>query len=57
MTDLNSRISSGDAALYTINSGQAINDVGQIVVNATVNSTGDAVALLLTRARKKPDSE
>jgi probable HAF family extracellular repeat protein len=57
MTDLNSLISNGDAALYTLNSGQAINDKGQIVVNATVNSTGNAVALLLTPPKKKPDSE
>jgi probable HAF family extracellular repeat protein len=57
MTDLNSLISSGDAALYTLNAAQGINYKGQIVVNAIVNSTGAAVALLLTPQKKKSDSE
>jgi probable HAF family extracellular repeat protein len=48
MTDLNSLISRRNAALYSLNFGQAINYKGQIVVNATVNATGQGVALLLT---------
>ena len=48
ITDLNSLISSTAASLFTLTAGQAINDGGQIVVNATVNATGENVALLLT---------
>ena len=45
--DLNTEIGSA-ASLYTLVWGQAINDRGQIVVNGTVNATGQMVALLLT---------
>jgi probable HAF family extracellular repeat protein len=48
MIDMNSLISSTDAALYTLVEGEAINDRGQIVVNATVNSTGYLIPLILT---------
>jgi len=47
MIDLNPLIPRGDAELYTLNSGQAINEKGQIVVDATENATGNYVALLL----------
>jgi probable HAF family extracellular repeat protein len=57
MIDLNSRISSGDAALYTLTYGQAINDKVQVMVDATVNATGSSVALLLTPTKKDSDSE
>jgi hypothetical protein len=54
MIDLNSLLSNSDAALYTLTSGQGINDKGQIVVNATVNGTGTSVALLLTPTEPPP---
>ncbi len=38
LLDLNSQISSSDAAAYTLVSGVAINDVGQIVAQGYVNS-------------------
>jgi probable HAF family extracellular repeat protein len=57
MIDLNSLISSSDAAFYTLNSGQGINDKEQIVVNATVNATGQDVALLLTPTAKNFSEE
>jgi len=52
--DLNSRISSTDAQTYTLTSGRAINDKGQIVVDATVNATGVSAALLLTPTTENP---
>jgi hypothetical protein len=52
MIDLNSRISSTDAQTYTLTAGRAINDKGQIVVDATVNATGVSAALLLTPTTK-----
>ena len=49
MVDLNSQISSADAALYTLVDGVAINDNGQIVVQGYVNSsTSQLVTFLLT---------
>jgi probable HAF family extracellular repeat protein len=57
MIDLNSLISSSDAALYTLTSGQGINDKEQIVVNATVNATGNFVALLLTPTTENSESQ
>lgn len=49
MVDLNSQISSADAALYTLVDGVAINDKGQIVVQGYVNSTpSQTVTFLLT---------
>ena len=47
MLDLNSEIGSA-AAVYTLSSGQGINDRGQIAVNGILNATGEDVALLLT---------
>lgn len=47
MLDLNTLIGSA-ASLYTLTSGESINDAGQIVVNGTVNAAGNRVALLLT---------
>jgi probable HAF family extracellular repeat protein len=54
MIDLNSLISSADAKLFTLRIGQAINDKGQIVVNATVRAFGNSVAVLLTPATESP---
>jgi probable HAF family extracellular repeat protein len=54
MIGLNSQISSTDAQIYTLTSGRAINDKGQIVVNATVNATGVSAALLLTPTTENP---
>jgi len=56
MIDLNSQISSTDAQTYTLTSGRAINDKGQIVVDATVNATGVSAALLLTPTMENPES-
>ena len=47
MVDLNTEIGSA-ASLYTLKAGYAINDSGQIVVDGTVNATGQGVAFLLT---------
>ena len=47
MQNLNALIGT-DSSLYTLNSATAINDLGQIAVNGTVNSTGQSVAFLLT---------
>jgi probable HAF family extracellular repeat protein len=46
MVDLNSEI--GSSTGYTLVSGEAINDSGQIVVNGSVTATGQDLALLLT---------
>jgi len=46
MVDLNSEI--GSATGYTLVSGEAINDSGQIVVDASVIATGQNLVLLLT---------
>jgi uncharacterized membrane protein len=56
MTDLNSLISGSDAALYVLNSAEAINDKGQIVVNAIVVATGNTIALLLTPTKENAPS-
>ncbi len=47
MVDLNTFIGSA-ASIYLLSYGNAINDAGQIVVNAIVNATGDTHALILT---------
>ena len=47
MVDLNTLIGSA-ASTYVLSYGNAINDAGQIVVNAIVNATGDTHALILT---------
>ena len=47
MQDLNHDIGSANT-LYTLTSANAINDRGQILVDATVNATGDVAVLLLT---------
>ena len=47
MLDLNSEIGSA-AAVYTLTSGQGINDRGQIAVKGILNATGEELALLLT---------
>lgn len=53
--DLNSLISSTDAAFYTLVNGVAINDAGQILVLATQTATGQQVTLLLTPVTAVPN--
>lgn len=48
MTDLNSLISSDAAARYTLVSAVAINDKGQILVDATANGAPGEATLILT---------
>jgi probable HAF family extracellular repeat protein len=57
MSDLNSLISGRDAALYTLQEGQALNDRGQIVVTAVVNAIGCTHALLLTPTKSDADTQ
>ena len=47
MTNLNALIGVASST-YTLNSAVAINDLGQIAVNGTVNATGQSAAFLLT---------
>ncbi len=48
MLDLNALLSTTQASLYTITSGEGINDSGQIVADGIVNATDQEVAFLLT---------
>ena len=47
MIDLNSLLSASQQAQFTIQSGQGINDRGQIVADGIVDATGQRVAFLL----------
>jgi len=47
-------ISSGAAALYTLTSGQAINDDGQILAEGYVDATGANAAFLLNPISSVP---
>jgi len=47
MSDLNALLSNTQASLYTITSGEIINDSGQIVADGIANATDQEVAFLL----------
>jgi probable HAF family extracellular repeat protein len=55
MVDLNSLISSTDAAQYQLIDAVGINDSGQIAVQSIKVATGEAVTLLLTPAASVPN--
>lgn len=55
MVDLNSLISTTDAAQYTLEDGVGINDAGQILVLANQTATGQLVTLILTPVASAPN--
>jgi probable HAF family extracellular repeat protein len=54
IVDLNSLLTTTDASLYTITSGSAINDNGQILAYGILDSTGQAQAFLLSMSPAVP---
>ncbi len=55
MVDLNSQISSADAAQYTLVDGVSINDSGQILVQSIKIATGQEVTVILTPVDSVPN--